>query len=228
MAEENEFSRGTGERAEDDIKARIEAMVQTAVDEANMRFDEERPEIAEPENWWNLYAYGPIQPWWMPHLPPSKIIRVGEAFYMATIVWLNPRVPRPVSACELLTNMCGKLQIRYCTGEVCEWRKGPDPLNVTHVRDFIPNRCWYVDYLYVGQVPPGWEGCYEMTICARVIGCEDKPGAKLPFAGYATQIYDVDWDTFYPSVAPPGYPPPPPGVGPHWRIDIPIKFMIYS
>jgi len=224
MAEEKEYNKGTGGAVED-VKVRIEARVQAAVDEAMMRYEEERPEIAEPENWWNLWAWGPYQP--PGTLRPHRVIRVGEPFYIFTILWLNPWWPQQVSSCELLTNMCGRFEIKYCTGDVCKWVRGPNELNVIHEIDMIPNQCWYVDFVYVPEAQPGWESCYEMSICARVLGCKDKPGASLPFAGFASAVRNIDWDIFYPAPPTP-LPTPWPGLGPHWEWSIPIKFMIYS
>jgi len=207
------------------LKAQFEQKVKNKIDAATAQKEKvgEQPEAAgmekaEPQWWWNLWAYGPFQIG--PHLKPHEIIRAGESFCVATVVWLNPWWPGQVSSCELLTNLCGKLKIKYCTAEVCDWKKGPAPLNVEHVIDFIPNQCWYVDYLCIHDVPAGWEGCYEMNICAQVCACENKPNASLPFAGYASHVYSFDYD-YYPLGGPPN-------VSPHWRIDIPTRFMIYD
>ena len=226
MAEVQEFPGGTSGTVEE-VKARIEAMVHSAVDEALARREAaERPEIAEPEDWWNLYAYGPIQP--IDYLRPHRVIKVGESFYVATILWLSPDTPAVQSTCTLLTGLGATFEVQYCTGKVSAWTQGPPELNVTHQVATVPGKCWYVDLLQVDDVPSGWEGCYEMNICAHVPG----QGNILQFAGYASAVKNVDWNLFYPSwwewsAGGPADYPRPYGRWPHWEWGIPTKFMIY-
>jgi hypothetical protein len=149
MPEEQEFSKGGGTAEE--LTAQIEARVQSAIEEVSARREEAAPEIAEPEWWWNLWGYGPVQRY--PALRPHRVIRVGESFYVATILWFNPWWPWQVSACELLTNLCAEVQVKYCTGDICEWTRAPAGLSATHnfeldPEHIEPGKCWYVDYLY--------------------------------------------------------------------------------
>lgn len=231
MSDEREMQQAPSE--EEILTRQVEALVQSKVDEALVRYDEAQAEGVEPEKRWNLYAYGPIQPGGFRR--PHRVIRAGEPFYIATILWLNPKLPAmpDVSTCEELTNLGAQFRIKYCTGEVCEWKKGPPELNVTHTFQMEPNKCWYVDKLYVPSAPASWAGCYELSICAQIIpGC-GFPG-KLPYAGFATAVKNLDYDLFYPdqsvwqSTGGPGEFPPPKSFYPHWERGIPTKFMIYE
>lgn len=215
MTEEQTVSRG--ELRVEDVKALVDREVKRAVDETMARGV---PEEAEPLGWWNLWAIGPIQPI-IPGGPlrPHKIIKIGEPFYVATILWLNPWLilPNGPSVCDLISNLGCDFEIKYCTGNVCTWTLGPRQLNVTNKVDMVPDQCYYVD-VKGWMAQPGWEGCYEMNICARITGCPEK--ATPPLAGFVTAVRDIDADLFYP-------PPGPPGVPPRWEYDIPIRFMIY-
>ena len=72
----------------EEVKASIEARVKAALDEAMLST---REEIAEPEDWWNLYALGPIQVTSVPApLFPHQVIKMGETGYVATVLFLNP------------------------------------------------------------------------------------------------------------------------------------------
>lgn len=204
-----------GEQELEEVKRRFEARVQSAVDEAMTRAEEaERLEIAEPYNWWNLYAVGVYQP--PGYLQPGNLIRVGEVAYVYSILWLNPLYPQPISACNLVSNLACEFEVKYCAGDFCSWTPGPASLNVTHTVKMASNRCWYVDVLRI-YAQQGMEGCYELNICAKIKGCAE--GAAPPFAAFATRVFDVNPDYFYPYG---------PGVGSRYEFDIPLRFMIYE
>jgi hypothetical protein len=220
------------------VKARVDAKVQSAVDQAMTRVGLEK---AEPEGWWNLWAVGPIQeikaggP-----LLPHSVIKIGEKAYVYTVIWLNPTrtLNGGPTVCNMVTNLGCSFRIKYCTGNVCTWTPAAG-LSTDHEVKMEPGKCWYVDVL---EFTAKDEGCYEMHICVNVKGCTE--GAAPALAGFATAVADIDADLFYPAW--PTVPPPevrqPPGVPPHevpgwrdvpyghsprWEYDIPIRFMIY-
>jgi hypothetical protein len=212
---EMEISKGDMEVEE--ARKRFEARVKSMVDESIRRVEEEpAPQQAELLNWWNVWAVGPYQSGAFPQ--PGNIIKVGETAYVYTILWLNPYFPSgpQASACKLLSNLACRFRVQYCTGNFCTWLSGPGSLNVSHEVAMVPNQCYYVDVLRI-DATTGMEGCYEMNICAHILGCPDN--AAPPFAGFATRVYDVNPDLFYPYGE---------GVGARYEFDIPIKFMIYK
>ena len=108
----------------------------------------------------------------------------------------------------------------------------PGPVQVP----LVPGQCFYVD-TQTFLATEGTESCiYEMNICARITGCEDRGGTPQ-LAGFATAVYDFDPDLFYPppggapawppTGVPPGGATPSPGVPARWEFDIPIRFQIY-
>lgn len=194
------------------VKQLAEARVKGAMDKAMAT---PKPEIFEPGGWGDIWAIGPIQPM-LPGGPlqPSKIIKVGEPFYICTIMWLNPWLilPGGPSVCDLVTNLGCKWVCEYCTGNVCSWKPGPRELNYQCVSDLVPNQCYSI-CCEGWWAQPGWEGCYETHICCHITGCT--PNAAPPLAGFATTVYDIDADLFSPKPKGPGYS------------DAPIRFMIY-
>jgi hypothetical protein len=228
-----QVSKGTGATALD-VKAAVEARVKAAVDEGSTRL-----EIAEPEGWWNIWAMGPFQVTAIGGpLLPHKVIRVNETFSVAVVVWLSPTFIIPggpgISVCQFISSLACDFRIDYCTNDMCALQ--PEPL--FSPKDIIitttPNQCFYVDtQTFTAQ--PGTESCiYEMNICARMTGCN---GAPMPMAGFVTEVFDFDADTFYPPPGgtptwppigtPPGGATPFPGVSAGWRFNQPLRFQIY-
>lgn len=200
------------------LKALVEAKIQSVLAKP-------KTEITTMPGWWNVWVYGlHLDPAPGHPLTPQKMVKVGDRFYVTTIVWFNP-VGGATSPCNLITNLGQGIDIQYHTGNLNTWNLGPGPMNVVHNIPLVPNQCWYVDYLEL-TAQAGWEACYEMNICALIKGCA--PGAKPPLAGFATAIRDIDSDTFYPPATPwGGGATPAPGVGARWEFDIPLRFMIY-
>jgi hypothetical protein len=228
---EMEVSKGTGTTALD-VKAMVEARVKAAIEEGATR-----PEIAEPEGWWNLWALGPFQVTGVGGpLLPHKVIREGETFYVATVIWLSPTFILPagpgISVCQFISSLACYFEIDYCTNDMCALQSEPlfSPQDIKI--DTVADQCFYVDVQQF-TAEPGTESCiYEMNICARMLGCE---GALVPLAGFVTEVYDFDVDLFYPPVAPPPpapFPSPvpsaPPGAAPGWRFNQPLRFQIYK
>jgi len=222
---EQQFSQGAQGATAEQVKAMVEQKVRAAVEEGSRRV---RPELAEAQGVWNLYAYGPIQvPAAGGPLLPSRIIKVGETFQIVTVVWFN-NLPAGgfANPCAMITNLGCHIILDYCTGDLCKWAQAPAayrPASVTI--PLVPNQCWYVD-VQTFTAAAGTEGLYEMNIMGHVTGCA--PGAKPPLAGFVTAVRNLDADTFYPPAAPPGVPQPPAGQGAGWQYDTPIRFQIYS
>jgi hypothetical protein len=200
------------ETTADDVKALIEARVKSALDEAMQR---QRPEIAEPEGWWNLYAMGPIQPVAIGGpLLPHQIVKVGEPAFVATVMFLNPFlvIAPGTTAGDVLSNFALPYEIRYQTGNLTSWTLGQANMNVVHSGvNLVPGAYVYVDVLAFTANTPG---LYEMNVSARILGATP-PFVNAPqFAGYARAVVDFDPDLFL---------APTPG----FQIDQPIRFQIY-
>jgi len=207
-----EVVRGYRGTTADDIKAMIEARVKSALDEAMQR---ERPEIAEPEGWWNLFALGPIQPIAINGpLLPHQVIKVGEPAFIATVVFLNPfLVVQPgLTAADILSNFALPYEVRYQAGNLTTWTLGQADMNVVHGGlNLIPGVFAYVDVCAITGTTPG---LYEMNVSARLLGATP-PFVNAPqFAGYARAVVDFDPDLFI---------SPAPGL----QFDQPIRFQIY-
>jgi hypothetical protein len=203
-----------------DVKAQIEAVVKSALDEARMR-RAARPaaEIAEPEGWWNLYAYGPLQdPIGIPApLLPHQVIKVGEYAYVVTVLLLNDfLILSPgTTAADVLSNFALPFEVRYQTGNLTTWTLGQADMNVVHSGagfNLVPQTNDYYDVLVIEAREPG---LYEMNISARILGATS-PFANSPqFAGYARAVFDFDPDLFISDA-------------PGWQFDLPIRFQIYE
>jgi len=229
-----EYSRGTGTTGAD-AQAIVEARVEAAIDEGSKRVS---AEIAEPQDWWNIWAMGPFQVTGIGGpLLPHKVIRVGETFSVAVVIWLNPNfiLPPGISVCQFISSMTCFFNISYCTNDMCRLisaaQFSPKGIQIPTV----PNQCFYVD-VQTFTAGPGTESCiYEMNICASMTGCNAAP---MPLAGFVTEVFDFDSDTFYPPPGgsptwppggtPPGGATPAPGVPPGWRFNAPLRFQIYS
>jgi hypothetical protein len=230
MATEQTYSQSM---SAEQVKAIVEARVKAAIDEGSKRVT---PQIAQPQNWWNIWAMGPFQVTG-PGSPllPHKVIRIGETFYVATVIWLNPTLVLPggMTACQVLSGLGCNCLIDYCTNDLCNFKQVPafSPKDVKV--PMASGTCYYVDVreFTAGQ---GMESCiYEMNICAGITGCQP---VSIGLAGFVTEVYDFDADVFYPPAGPPAPPVPPglpsplpvpPGAGPGWRFNQPIRFQIY-
>jgi len=176
---------------------------------------QERPEIAEPEGWWNLYALGPIQPIAVGGpLLPHQVIKVGEPAFIATVMFLNPfLVVQPgLTAGDILSNFALPYEVRYQAGNLTTWSLGQADMNVVHGGvNLIPGVYTYVDVCAITGTTPG---LYEMNVSARLLGATP-PFVNAPqFAGYARAVVDFDPDLF---ISP----------APGFQFDQPIRFQIY-
>jgi hypothetical protein len=215
----------------EDAKAAVDARVKAAIDEGSRRSllpEAERPraEIAEPQGWWNVWAFGPFQ-FTVPGGPllPNKIVKINETFSVAVVVWFSPIVLTPggPSICNLITNLGCRIQLNYCTADLCRVTAATQFNRDNILIDLVPGQCFYTD-VQTFRAAPGTESCvYEMNICARITGCS--PTAAPQLAGFASAVFDFDPDLFYPPRAPFGTPFPGRPAG--WRFGEGIRFMIY-
>src|SRR5262245_163999 len=197
-----------------EVKARVEAQVKTALDEAIARAQQER---AEPDEWWNLFAIGPIQAIGIPNpLLPHSVIKVGETAFVVTVLFLNPFlvIPPGTTPGDILSNFALPYEVQYQTGNLTTWALGQADMNVVHNGaglNLIPGVYTYVDIL---QFTANTPGLYEMNISARILGAAQPFVNAPPFAGFARGVVDIDSDLFL---------QPPPGL----QFEVPIRFQIY-
>jgi hypothetical protein len=203
----------------EDVKAQIEVQVKTKLQ--RILTAPAQPEIAEPLNWWDIYAFGPFQvgaetvppSGFAGPLLPHQVIRTGEQAYVATVLILNPVGPTIPTSLDILSNFALPYEVEYATGDLKRWQPGPASLQHTSWGDLIPGVGVYVDvFNFVAQDP----GLYEMNICARIFGCHKNPAP--PFSGFATWVYDPDQD-YLGSLIGRG--------GPGFYHKAPVRFQVY-
>lgn len=194
MADEKTFSLGVNV---EQVTAMVVQKVQAAADKAAST---PVTQIAEPYGWWDLWSYGPFQVTRVGGpLLPHKVIKVGEPFYVATVLWINPNAilkdnvyGSQVYASELITNMACDFRVQYCTADMCRVTRSAQFSRDAVKVKIAAGQNFYVDVQKFDAVT-GTESCvYEMNICARITGCNED--AKPPLAGFATAVYDFDAD----------------------------------
>ena len=207
----------------EDIKAKVEAELQAALDKARTM---PREELAEPLYWWEIYAFL-IQPgaqlvppasFFSSPLLPNKVIRVGEQAYIVTVIILNPfGLPQDpnIVPCDFLSIWSLPFEVEYHTANVTEVKKGPANQNAKHTGHLVPGQCFYVDVL---EFTAQEEGCiFETNICARILGCEEggrKNQLAPPFAGFARTTINLDPELFFPSQ--------------FLEFDNPLRYQVYE
>lgn len=198
----------------EDIKAQLEAQAKSAVEKA---MNAQRPEVAEPLNWWEVLALGPIQPGagtniFNPPLLPHQVIRRGEDAFLASIIVLNPFGPGTPTACDILQGFALPYQVEFQIGNTTTMA----PAGIlTDSGTFDPNGfCVYVN---VVQLPDQPAGLYQVNVTGRILGNAGNPAP--PFAGFARQVLDIDTELFVLT------PDPQPPV---WQFDLPIRYQVYE
>lgn len=168
-------------RSEADIAAEIRAQVIAKLEE-RMAQHEERVEL---ENWWDIWALGPVQPIGNPPFSPGCVVKAGEAAYAVAVLVLNPFQPvGPTNAADLLSGFALPYEIQFQTGNLTTM--APAGAVVTGGA-FVPSL--YV-YVAVAALPTATPGMYETNILARIM---DAGGGSAPhFGGFATAILDLD------------------------------------
>jgi hypothetical protein len=203
----------------EDVKAYIEAQVQAKLQQ--ILASPPAAEIAEPLNWWDGYAIGPIQPGLNltgaltpGPLLPHQVIKRGEQAFVATVLILNPVGPGVPTALDILSNFALPYEIEYATGDVKRWLPGPAALQHLSHGHLVPGVAVYVDIFdFVAQEP----SLYEMNICFRIFGCGGVTAP--PFSGFATWVFDPDQD-YLGSLLGQG--------GPGFYHKNPIRFQVYE
>ena len=187
----------------DEVKVALEGMILSDVRAAyNAYTAEPKAEAAAPENWWDIYLIGPYQfgAGSVPPVPlgggpllPHRVIRKGETFWFATVLYLNPAFPTGISACNLLTTMACPYQIKYYSGSLSMW--SPASYNTVVNNSFDPlHGCFYVDLVSFQAQQPD---LIEMNVTAQIMNCNKLP---LPyFGGFASAVYQFNSGIFGPS-----------------------------
>lgn len=196
------------------LKAMVESQVKAAVDQY---LATPKEEVAEPYQWWDLLALGPIQVF-QPNSPlsPHQVIKVGESAYVVTVLMLNPNPilpPNPgISPLALLSNFGLPYEIQYQTGNLTTWTPMAAPLSSIQGGNLSPGVGIYVDVLGFTALQAG---LMEMNISARILGTTAATVNAPHFAGFARWTYDLDPESFWTS--------PTPG----WHFELPVKFQVY-
>lgn len=177
-------------------------------------------EMGEPVRWWNLFARGPRQfPVGMvpptpigggPNVLPHKIIQVGQRAFIDTLVVLrNTPLPGGIVPCNYLSAARFEYSVKLLTVHLNSMTAVDGP---QIERRFVRNQCWYVNAF---EIVPARPGIYEVYVTARIHDAMEEPMA--PFAAFATEILDMDFNLFSPMPQ-----------GPHWISNSPIRYMVYE
>lgn len=197
----------------DDIKAQIEAQVQSAIEKASSS-----PEVTEPRDWWEILAFGPIQPGatttpiggFTGPLLPHQVIRRGENAFVASLLVLNPFVLPggvPPTPAQLLNSFALPYTVEFQMANTSSWSSA-GTLNAGG--NFVPNGPFV--YVNVVQLPDQPAGLYEMNVTARILG--NAGTTAPPFAGYARQVFDFDSELFQ--------------AAPGAQFDLPVRYQVYE
>jgi hypothetical protein len=201
----------------EDVKARIEAQLKSALDEAKSM---QREQLAEPLYWWDLYAYGPIQfgslvppaGFLDSPLQPGRILRVGEKAYLVTVLVINP-FPLPqdpmIVPVDFLTVWKLPFTIEYHTVNATHCTPAG---TVQHWGYLEPGQAYYVDVLEIDATEPGC--VFETNICARILDCHKSTPSPSPFAGFARATINLDPELFLPTQ--------------FLEFDNPVRYMVYE
>jgi hypothetical protein len=189
----------------EDVEAQVTAEVEAAYDAALAG-----PEIAEVQGWWDIAAFGPIQPI-APGGPliPHAIIKAGEPAFAVALILLNPFLPLPggTNAGDVLSNFALPYEVQYQAGNLTTWSLGQPDMQAVQSGNLVPGQYFYVDVLgFTGSQP----GLYELNISARLLGAAPPLVSAPQFGAYATTVFSLDPPGLFGS-APPG----------------PMRFQIY-
>lgn len=208
MPEDQTFPRGEGGEEEEAKKA-DEARLAELDEEVKGIFEQEEAglELAGPQDWWNIWARGPMQ---RRGLQPNRVIEVGEEAWIEWVVRLNRRYPinAPMqNACDIITYHGDKLEIFFFTSNT----QTMQPVPALSQRFCIVTQRGKCYYRGIWRFRPEEPACiYETNICARICNCNTEP---LPqYSGFVTWVRDWDRDWLF------KYEP--------WTFDHPIRYMV--
>jgi hypothetical protein len=191
------------EVAVEDVEAQVEASVAAAYEQATA-------EVAEVLGWWDIAAYGPLQPT-APGGPllPHAVIKAGEPAFAVAIILLNQfqNLPGGTNAGDVLSNFALPFEVQYQAGNLTTWTLGQPDMQAVHAGNLVPGQYFYVDVLgFTGTQP----GLYELNISARILGAAPPDISAPQFGAYATTVFSLDPPGLF-GAAPPG----------------PMRFQIY-
>ena len=179
--------------------------------------------VTVPYPWFDVLLIGPFQG---PAKQPSRIIEAGDPAFLVGAIWRNPAPINwapPMSGTPSAAVMMAPLdfRLRVETVNLTDVMDGPDfgPFNFAPI-DAVPNPTFFVIPLTFPAPPQGKPTLYDMYLTADVSG----PVGGMPFAGWATWVFD-------PNYAPPTWAPPGPGlppVAPGLRYDRPVRVEVYK
>ncbi len=201
----------TYETAAEELKAQLAAMLEAARDEAMARA---RPEVVDPQGWWDIVALGPIQPGAVLSPPAPlyagpllshQVIRVGQPAFVASIIILNPVGPSVPTAREILGGFALPYEVSFHLGNLSTWT----PAGSSALGGNLNLSGFAINVLALDTSTPG---LYEMNITARIHDATG--GLTPPFSGFARRVIDVDPDLFVPA----------PGL----QYDFPIRYQVYA
>lgn len=197
--------------SEEELTAMVRGEIDASYDQALTAPETLAPEIAEVEAWWDVAAFGPIQPI-APGGPlvPHSVIKVGEPVFVFAIILLNPFLPLPggTNPAQVLSNFALPYEVRYQTGNLTSWTLGPASMQGVDNGNLAPGPPFsYFEFIsFIADQP----GLFEMNITARLLGAAP-PFINAPrFGARATTVFSLD--------APGLFGPAPPA---------PLRFNVY-
>jgi hypothetical protein len=195
-------SRGEGNDPGEDFEAKLGHHIEELVAKAAAAPAER---LAGPQGWWDVVALGPYQ---APALAPHRVLEVGQAATIWSVVWLNPNFPPgPQNACTLITGFGGKIEISYTTSRTDTMEPVP-ALSGRVCIPTVPGQCLYwVPWTFTPQE----SACLYMTnVCVRICNCSNTYVRE--FSGFARWIANPDADLIFGA--------------PAWQFDVPIRYMV--
>jgi len=175
-----------------------------------------------PYPWLDCFFAGPYQfvpgSGYLPH----KVMKANEWAYLLGYIWRNPApigwIGGGLSAADVLSAY--NFRARFEIVNLTTVGNGPDLGPI----DFVPIGGGFLNGFFV-LVPPGTfpmppsgrPNLYEVNLTVDATG-PGSTAAGLPFAGYATWLYDPDYQP--PTIMSP--------VWPHWQHEIPGRFMVHA
>lgn len=177
----------------------------------------------------DMIAVGPFQPIGSGPFRPNRIIRAGEPAFLIAAIWRNPAplgfTPGNPSAAEVMAGQ--PYTVRGVTVDVNNVTSGPPvgPVNATFGAGFVD-----FHILSIPTLPPPADLAPRLLDITLTIDVRSVASGLPPFAGYASQWYQIDREPpfVFPTIPFVGGPIPVPGLVPSFVQDIPVRVLIYS
>jgi hypothetical protein len=178
---------------EEELEALVRAEIDSAYEQALTAPETVAPEVAEVQAWWDIAAFGPIQPI-APGGPlvPHSVIKVGEPAFVFAIILLNPFLPLPggTNPAQVLSNFALPYEVQYQTGNLTTWTLGQPDMQGIDNNNLTPGPPF--TYFEVISFVAAQPGLYEMNITARLLGAAP-PFVNAPrFGARATTVFSLD------------------------------------